>query len=429
MSSPQRRALRYQPTILPFMSFPLIRALGPLVSYRREDRRLLAVMYLAGIVLGYAQTQAVNTLPFVRLSFGLDEGDMARLFAITRLGALIAVIYAAFGDRWGRRGPFLLSYMVFFFATGATALSVNATMYTALQVAARMGAAAMAILATVLLAEQMRPDNRAWAVSFYSTAVGLGSGIGLMALPVARLGDETWRWLFTAALIGLLVYPFLSPKLSESPAFGYLDPERGRMTRLLFGRFAGRFWLLALYNLSLSGFSAVAVTFSLERLINDLGISTLQSTVMLLTGGTLGGVGFFIGGRMADAAGRKPVIVISILLGLAGGLGLYWMTSPPLLFLAIFLSALAGSAALPVGAVQRAELFPTYIRATAVQWLHSVAVAGSFLGLYLAASAIDTWGLPTAVALAGTGAALAALAQVWIPESSGAELGSYADDV
>ena len=411
------------------MSFPLLRVFGPLVSYRRQDRRLLAVMYLAGIVLGYAQTQAVNTLPFVRLSFGLSEGDMARLFAVTRLGALIAVIYAAFGDRWGRRGPFLMSYIVFFFATGATALSVNPTMYTALQVAARMGAAAMAILATVLLAEQMRPDNRAWAVSFYSTAVGLGSGIGLMALPVARLGDETWRWLFTAALIGLLVYPFLSPKLEESPAFGYLDPERGRMVRLLMGRFAGRFWLLALYNLSLSAFSAVAVTFSLERLINDLGISAGRATLIMLGGGTVGGLGYFIGGRLADAVGRKPVIVMSILIGLAGGVGLYWLTNPALLFVAVLLASLAGSAALPVGAVQRAELFPTYIRATAVQWLHSMAVAGSFLGLYLAAGAIDSWGLPTAVAAAGSGVLIAALAQVWIPESAGAELGSYAADV
>ena len=145
----------------------------------------------------------------------------------------------------------------------------------------------------------------------------------------------------------------------------------------------------------------------------------------LLAGGTLGGAGYFIGGRMADAVGRKPVIVLSILTGLTGGVGLYWLTNQALLFLAILLASLAGSAALPVGAVQRAELFPTYIRATAVQWLHSMAVAGSFLGLYLAAGAIDSWGLPTAVAVAGSGALVAALAQVWIPESAGADLSSY----
>lgn len=194
---------------------------------------------------------------------------------------------------------------------------------------------------------------------------------------------------------------------------------------MMLGRFAGRFWLLALYNLSLSSFSAVAVTFSLERLINDLGISAGRATLLMLAGGTLGGAGYFIGGRMADAVGRKPVIVLSILTGLTGGVGLYWLTNQALLFLAILLASLAGSAALPVGAVQRAELFPTYIRATAVQWLHSMAVAGSFLGLYLAAGAIDSWGLPTAVAVAGSGALVAALAQVWIPESAGADLSSY----
>ena len=41
----------------------LIRLFGPGTRYRRQDRRLLALMYLAGLFQGYAQTQAVNTLP------------------------------------------------------------------------------------------------------------------------------------------------------------------------------------------------------------------------------------------------------------------------------------------------------------------------------------------------------------------------------
>ena len=82
----------------------LIRLFGPASGYRREDRRLLGLMYVAGLFQGYAQTQAVNTLPFVRLTFGLTGADMSRLFAVARIGALVAVVYAVFGDRWGRRG-------------------------------------------------------------------------------------------------------------------------------------------------------------------------------------------------------------------------------------------------------------------------------------------------------------------------------------
>jgi len=50
----------------------LIRLLGPVSGYRSQDRRLLGMISLAGLFQGYAQTQAVNTLPFVRNTFGLS---------------------------------------------------------------------------------------------------------------------------------------------------------------------------------------------------------------------------------------------------------------------------------------------------------------------------------------------------------------------
>ena len=127
----------------------LFRMFGPASGYRRDDWRLLGMMYLAGLFQGYVQTQAVNTLPFVRLAFDLSKADMSYLFAVARIGSLVAVVYAVFGDRWGRRGPFLAAYLMLMLATGATAAAFSPTVYTALQVVARMGSAAMGMLATV----------------------------------------------------------------------------------------------------------------------------------------------------------------------------------------------------------------------------------------------------------------------------------------
>lgn len=400
----------------------LVRAFGPASSYQPEDRRLLGLMYLAGLFQGYAQTQAVNTLPFVRIEFGLTEADMSRLFMIARIGALAAVACAAVGDRWGRRGPFLFAYAALLLATGATALSFSPSLYTALQMFARLGAAGAAMLATVLLAEQVRWNNRAWAIGFYTTAVGLGSGAALLALPAAQLNAGGWRWLFGAALLGLPVHLLLWSKLRESSLFHYTG---GRISAALplVGRYAGRFWLTALYSLSISAFSAVAVTFSLERLINDLGYTSAEAARIMLAGGTAGGAGFFLGGRMADTLGRKPAIILSLLAGLAGGVGFYWLSSPGLLLAAASLSALGSSAAFPVSAAQRTELFPTEIRAAASQWLHAVAVLGSILGLYAAGAAVDLWGLPLTVTALGSGVLLAVLVQAAIPETLGNEMG------
>ena len=400
----------------------LIRLFGPVSGYRRQDRRLLALMYLAGLFQGYAQTQAVNTLPFVRITFGLSGADMSRLFAIARIGALVAVVYAVLGDRWGRRGPFLLAYVMLLLATAATAMSVAPTLYTALQIMARMGSAAMAMLATVLLAEQVRWDNRAWAISFYATAVALGSGAGLLALPVAQMSEQGWRLLFGASVIGLPFYLLLRVQLRESRLFRYTERHTPFIYPLI-GRYAGRFWLAALYSLSISAFSAVAVTFAFERLVNELGLASGEAARIMLIGGTAGGIGFFVGGRMADALGRKPTIIAALCMGLVGGVGFYWWPSPDVLLGLTTLSAFGSSAALPVSAAQRTELFPTEIRATANQWIHSAAVLGSILGLSIAAYTIDLWNLSLTVTALGSGVVVAILIQTVIPETLGNEMG------
>ena len=400
----------------------LIRLFGPVSGYRRQDRRLLALMYLAGLFQGYAQSQAVNTLPFVRIAFGLSGADMSRLFAIARIGALVAVVYAVLGDRWGRRGPFLLAYAMLLLATAVTSMAVAPTLYTALQIMARMGSAAMAMLATVLLAEQVRWDNRAWAISFYATAVALGSGAGLLALPVAQMNEQGWRLLFGASVLGLPFYLLLSVQLRESRLFRY----RERHTLFIYpliGPYAGRFWLAALYSLSISAFSAVAVTFAFERLVNELGLASGEAARIMLIGGTVGGIGYFVGGRMADALGRKPTIIAALCIGLVGGVGFYWWPSPDVLLGLTTLSAFGSSAALPVSAAQRTELFPTEIRATANQWIHSAAVLGSILGLSIAAYTIDLWNLSLTVTVLGSGVLLAILIQTVIPETLGNEMG------
>ena len=400
----------------------LVRLFGPASGYRRDDWRLLGLMYLAGLFQGYVQTQAVNTLPFVRLSFELSEADMSYLFAIARIGSLVAVVYAVFGDRWGRRGPFLVAYLMLMLAAGATAAAVSPSMYTAFQVVARMGSAAMGMLATVLLAEQVNWNNRAWAISLYSTAVALGSGAGLLALPVAQLSEAGWRLLFAASLAGLPFYLWLRVKVEESKVFRF-DAAGISVFAPLIGRgAAGRFWPAGIYSLSVSAFSAVAITFALERLVNGLGLTSSEAARILLIGGTLGGAGFFLGGRMGDTLGRKPAIILALLLGLMGGIGFYWTSSEGLLIATATLSAFGSSAAIPVSAAQRTELFPTTIRATASQWLHTVAVLGSIAGLTIAGTTIDLWGLPVTVAMLGSGVVVAMLMQLVIPETLGAEM-------
>ena len=51
----------------------------------------------------------------------------------------------------------------------------------------------------------------------------------------------------------------------------------------------------------------------------------------MLIGGTVGGLGFFVGGRLADSLGRKPAIILALITGAAGGVAFYWWSTPDLL--------------------------------------------------------------------------------------------------
>ena len=399
----------------------LIRSVMPVKGFTKADRRLLTLMYLTGVVQGYAQTQAVNTLPFTRITFGLSEGEMSTVLAIARIGALLAVIFSTIGDRRGRREPFLTAFLLMFIATGLTAIAPNAQVYTVLQGGTRLGSAAVGTLAVVLLAEQLRPDNRAWGLSVYAAAVSFGAGIGLFALPVARIGDETWRILFAASFLGLLLYPLLRSKLPESRVFRDRDDYQS-IFAALGGRHATNFWLLAVFSLFVAAFSVIVVTFGLERLVNDLGWTAVQASMVMLLGGTAGGIGFFAGGRMADSLGRKATINISLLVGLVGGLGFYWLDEPVMLVPAVALSSFGSFAAIPAINAQRNELFPTTIRANAVQWLNSVGVLGSIGGLTVGTITIDRFGLPTTVAFLGIGVILGILVMALVPETLGSQI-------
>ena len=100
----------------------------------------------------------------------------------------------------------------------------------------------------------------------------------------------------------------------------------------------------------------------------------------------------------------------------------YWWSTPDLLLGAAALSAFGSSIAHPVSSAQRTELFPTAIRTTASQWLHSVAVLGSILGLYIAGFTIDLWGLPATVSMLGSGVLVAIFVQTFIPETLGSQM-------
>jgi MFS family permease len=397
------------------------RFVRPPISPVRSDVRIVSLTAVMAYVQGYAFAQASNNVPFVRQSLGQTAAQMSLLLAITRMGAVAAVVLSLVGDRGGRRRIMLFSYGAMALASAATASADTALWFTVWQSITRMTGSAVSVLALVMLAETLQPGLRAYGIAVFGAATSFGAGSALVAVPINDLGPDMWRVLFASTLLGLLALPALVKRIGESPLFESTG-IRSRLWVPLRGDAARRFWPIAAISFLAAAFAATASSFSVERLVEGLGLSTTTAVLILAVGGTVGGIGFFAGGRLADTWGRRPTAVMALLSAGIGGIGMYRLESPGLLVLAAALSGFGAFAIVPSLGAMRNEVFPTGIRATAATWLNSAGVAGAVSGLAVGKYLIGAFGLSTTVTVLSVGMAVAAVLVAFVPETKGSHL-------
>jgi len=407
------------------------RLFGVLFPFERFDprgRRLVFLMWLVGVLASFAASHASSTIPFSRLSLGLSEGDMSLVLAVARFAGILALLFSWWGDKAGRRRPFLVAFAILVLATAATAFVQTGWQFAALQAVTRAAAAAVGTLAIVLIAEQVAPGVRAFAISLYGAGGSFGAGLGLIALPLAEIGPDGWRGLFALGALGIVALPLLTRGVKESPVFELEDAndliDIAPLRDLLRSDFAGRLYLTGSINLLVNVFMAITLAFSIERLVGDVGLATTVAVLLSLLGGTAGSMGFFLGGRLADTIGRRSTSIIALALVLTGGLTLYWSESVPVLAGAITVGTFGSFAFVPAAASHRTELFPTAFRTTANAAGAYFGMIGSAIGLLIGRFTIDSIGLSRTVTVLGLGVVGGVALTMLLPETQGQELDS-----
>lgn len=409
----------------------LRRALDPILPVGRFtsfDKRIVLIIWVAGVIQGFGQSQASASLPFTRVGLGLTEGEISLMLGLARLAAFAALPIGWLGDHRGRRRPFLIAMTLVVIGGSFAGLVVEAWQFGLFHALLRTGTAAASALAVVILAESVSPAIRAYAISFFGAAVSLGSGMALMVLPLADGGPQAWRIPHLLVGVGFLLLPFLVKFVPESKVYED-DPEGGHWRELATGPWAKRFWTVIVINLLASAYGAVGAAFSTERMIQDVGMSTGDTVIVLLIGGTTGAIGFFVGGHLSDSWGRKRTSIISLLLTIVGGVVLYTSTSIPVIVVAAMVSAFGTFAFVPSGGSHRAELFPTPLRSSANTAASNAGLVGSALGLISGIYTIDTFGLSNTVYLLSIGVAIAALLTATLDETKGQDLTAVRADL
>jgi len=402
---------------------PARTALLPPVPFTGDQMARLAAIAVVAAGASFCGALFTQNGDAVTDTFGRSDADLGWALAISRLGVLVSLVAAGLSDRFGRRRTLLTCLAGAAVANALTAVAPSFTVFTVSQLFTRAFVNAVLVIAGLAAVEDAPEGARAFALSVFGLAFGLGFSLSVVLLPLADLGTIGWRVSFGLSAGVVLLLPSLRVHLLETTRYRQLEARavrRGRVGEMLDRRYGNRFALLGIAAFLTNMFSAPSSQLTNRYLRREHDF--LNSEIALfraVTAGLPGILGVVLGGRLAESRGRRPVTIVGLIVAsvfqmiffLAGGLFLW--VSPMIAIVA----ALAGGLAL--GALDT-ELFPTEVRGTSNGFLLVCGVTGSATGLLLATNLkAAVGGLGPAIALCGLAPLLAAILVVpRLPETA-----------
>jgi MFS family permease len=369
-----RAALRHRPRRAPWWAPP-----------ERLDHRaatVLALLCSLTLVSGYLGTVMSQTATFAADEFGSSTSAQSGALATTRIGVVVAIVLTTLADRRGRRRMVAVAAAAGCVTTAVGAVVPSLGALTASQVVARGFASGLLLLIAIVSAEEMPAGSRAYAYSLLTLTGGLGAGMCLWALPIADVGERSWRLIYALPLLFLPVVRSVMRHLPETKRFAAPHVEAPLAGH---GR---RFWLLALTGALLAVFAAPASQLLNEFLRDQRGFSAVKVALFTMVTVTPAGLGVVMGGRLADVRGRRVVAAVGILGGTVFTIFQFGVAGWAMWVWGVTSSVLAGAVA-PSYGVYRSELFPTSLRGRLGGVVELINVSGSAIGLVLVGALVD----------------------------------------
>ena len=396
----------------------------PPVAFAPEQALLVATASAATAVVAFAGALFGQLNSPISHAFHASDAAIGDATAITRIGAVFALVMIALADRRGRRRSILIGVVGSALACAVSAVSPGLVVLTGAQLFQRAFVGTTATVAFIAVVEEAPEGARAYAASMLALAGGFGFSLSVVMLPFGDLGNWGWRVPFAIGAGSIALAPLIARHLTETTRYTALaertDVVRGRV-RDVIEQHGHRFFLLAIVAFMTAVFSAPSSTFMNKYLIDVRGFSNTGIAVFrTITTGVPGLVGLLVGGRLAEARGRRPVAAVALAIATASQMVFFLTGGPTLWVMAATSIFMAGASGVALATLD-AELFSTEVRSTSNALLLVIGVVGSSIGLLLAGGLSDRLGgLGRSTAITGIGALVVALFVVPLLPETGA---------
>ncbi|HET9052522.1 MAG TPA: DHA2 family efflux MFS transporter permease subunit [Candidatus Dormibacteraeota bacterium] len=188
-----------------------------MASHGSTTRWTLGLVSAALFMVTLDNLVVTTALPSIRVDLGAGIDSLEwTVNAYTLSFAVLLLLGAALGDRFGRRRMFAVGLGVFTVASAAAALAPTTGALIAARAVQGGGAALVTPLTLTLLSEAFPAGRRGVALGVWSGISGLGVALG----PVvggAVVSGISWHWIFWLNVpIGAVVIPLAMARLRES---------------------------------------------------------------------------------------------------------------------------------------------------------------------------------------------------------------------
>ncbi|MEQ8352495.1 MAG: MFS transporter [Leptospiraceae bacterium] len=271
---------------------------------------------------------------------GNDMAALLSTLAIFATGFIVrpfgALFFGRIGDLVGRKYTFMLTLAIM---GGATFFIGLLPSYQTIGIFAPILLVALRLLqglalggeyggAATYIAEHSPDGKRGYYTSFIQTTATLGLFVSLGVILAVRfgLGEQDfgqwgWRIPFLLSMVLFLISYYIRVRMNESPLFAKARSEGKTSTNPIRESFTNpanlKLVLLALFGAT-AGQGVVWYTgqfYALYFLQTQLGVSLVDSNVIIAIALILGTPFFIVFGRLSDRIGRKPIILTGCLLG------------------------------------------------------------------------------------------------------------------
>ena len=267
-----------------------------------------------------------DTTAFIFALMAFAAGFLVRPFG--------ALVFGRLGDMIGRKYTFLMTIILMGLSTFAVGLLPT---YTSIGIAAPIMLVLLRMLqglalggeyggAATYVAEHAAPGKRGFNTSWIQSTATLGLLLSLVVVLSCRYltGDqfEVWGWRlpFLLSIVLLGISTWIRMSMHESPAFLKMKAE-GKTSKSPIRESFGKWENLKIVLIALFGINAgQAVTFYTAQfyvlffLTQMLKMDPAQANMLLIISVVIGAPFFIFFGWLSDRVGRKPILMLGLLL-------------------------------------------------------------------------------------------------------------------